>query len=108
MGTIRLNHETAKTDREILFLLYEAAQEYNVYVNKKLLFIFREKKQDAPYECYEVFYGKENFIHLAGFKRKKIDAKVFFDKCLSRSVSLHEVDFKENRKATSSKLDILN
>lgn len=92
MGMVRFNHEVAKSDREILALLYDAAKEYNKYVNKKLLFIFREKKKDAPYECYEVFYGKENFIHLAGFKRKRIDAKQFFDKCLNRSISLHEVE----------------
>lgn len=104
---IRLNQERAKTDVEILSALHLSAQKYMQYANHKLLYIYRANKKEAPYEDYEVFFGPENFIHLVGFKRAKINAIEFLNKCNSGTLQLHEVLFKESRKSTSSKLDAI-
>ena len=104
---IRLSQERAMTDMELLTSLHLSALKYNQYADKKLLYIYRANTQNAPYENYEVFFGRENFIHLVGFKRAKINAIEFFDKCCFGTLQLHEVSFKESRKATSSKLDII-
>ena len=107
-GPIRLNHEIAKSEDEIIRLLKAAAESYNRYLNKKLLFIFHENKKDPIYDCYEVFFGKENFIHLSGFSRGDISALEFFDKCLDGSLLLKEARYSENVKSASAKLDVLS
>ena len=93
---IRLSQERAMTDMELLTSLHLSALKYNQYADKKLLYIYRANTQNAPYENYEVFFGRENFIHLVGFKRAKINAIEFFDKCCSGTLQLHEVSFKES------------
>lgn len=104
---IRLNREYAKTDAELLCDLYAAAGKYQLYVNKKILYIYRSNRKDAPYESYEVFFGKENFMHLAGFKKRIIGAAEFYDRCLFHTLRICDVEFKESRKAASAKLDVL-
>lgn len=104
---IRLNQEIAKSDPELLKALHLSAQKYGQYAGHKILYIFRSSGKEAPYEDYEVYFGKENFMHLAGFKKGKISATEFFEKCLKDEIELSEVFFKENRKASSAKLDVL-
>lgn len=104
---IRLNQETAKSDSELLKALHLSAQKYGQYAGKKLLYIFRSSRKEALYEDYEVYFGKENFMHLAGFRKGKISAAEFFEKCLKDEIELSEVFFKENRKSSSAKLDVL-
>ena len=104
---IRLNRESAKSDLELLKALHLSAQKYGQYEGKKLLYIIRSSGKEAHYEDYEVYFGKENFMHLTGFKKGKINAAEFFKKCLMDDIDLREVFFKENRKASSAKLDVL-
>lgn len=105
---IRLNHEQAKSDAELTKALHLAAVKYSQYAEHKVLYIYRAgNKPDIPYKYYEVFFGKENFIHLAGFKRDKISASTFFEHCFHGAVQLNLVQFKESRKAASAKLDAL-
>ena len=79
--SIQLSQERAKTDQEILSALQSSALKYKLYADCKLLYIYRANKKEAPYEDYEVYFGPENFIHLVGFKREKIGALQFFNKC---------------------------
>lgn len=104
----RLVHEESKTDSELIKLLHEAAVRYERYLNQNLIFIFHESAKNPVYDYYEVYFGKENFIHLAGFARGDISASEFFDKCLSGSILLKEVRFSENRKSASAKLGVLS
>lgn len=53
---------------------------YSEYADTTLLFIFREKKSDV-YDYYEVRYGKNNFMHLAGIKSKTLSIVDFYTAC---------------------------
>ena len=53
---------------------------YSEYADTTLLFIFREKKSDV-YDYYEVRYGKNNFMHLAGIKSETLSATAFYEAC---------------------------
>lgn len=104
----RLNIEESFNNEKLLAELKKSAERYNKYVNHKVLFIYRkDMKPTSEYMCYEVFFGDDNFMHLAGFKRDKINATTFFNKCVSGNLSPNELTFKESRKAASSKLSIL-
>ena len=105
--SIRLNQQHAKTDAELLNALHASAKKYSMFADNKLLYIYRANTKNAPYKCYEVFFGRDNFIHLVGFKRDKINATQFFEKCNSQTIQLHEATFKENRKAASAKLEAI-
>ena len=48
---IRLCQERAKNDLELLKALNKSVLEYDKYVNHKILYIYRSKQKDAPYEC---------------------------------------------------------
>lgn len=63
----------ALNPKELLTSLCKAASLYSEYADTTLLFIFREKKS-APYDYYEVRFGKNNFMHLAGIKSKNMSA----------------------------------
>ena len=105
--TIRLNIENAKSDSSIINELHISAKKYSLYENCKILYIYRGKKIDSEYKCYEVLFGEENFIHLTVFAKSKIGAKDFYRKCKEGTIKIGEVNFKENRKVTSAKLDVL-
>lgn len=73
------------TDAEIFHNLKRSAMLYSTYVDKDLLFLYRHSKE-ATYECYEVHFGKENFMHLAGIKSKTLSAIDFFEACLNGKI----------------------
>lgn len=75
--SIRLNQQHAKTDAELLNALHASAKKYSMFADNKLLYIYRANTKNAPYKCYEVFFGRDNFIHLVEFKRDKINATQF-------------------------------
>ena len=53
---------------------------YSEYADTTLLFIFKKKKANA-YDYYEVRYGKNNFMHLAGIKSETLSAVEFYEAC---------------------------
>ena len=65
---------------ELLTILCKSAKLYSEYADTTLLFIFREKKSDV-YDYYEVRYGKNNFMHLAGIKSETLSATAFYEAC---------------------------
>ena len=64
----RVPNTRTLTLEELLTILCKCAILYSEYADTTLLFIFREKKSDA-YDYYEVRFGKNNFMHLAGIKK---------------------------------------
>ena len=68
------------TSTEFLTILCKSATLYSEYADTTLLFIFREKKLDM-YDYYEVRYGKNNFMHLAGIKSETLGAVEFYEAC---------------------------
>lgn len=68
------------TSTELLTILCKNATLYSEYADTTLLFIFREKKSDA-YDFYEVRFGKNNFMHLAGIKSETLNAVEFYKAC---------------------------
>lgn len=65
------------TPAELLTVLCKSAALYSEYADTTLLFIFKKKKADA-YDYYEVRYGKNNFMHLAGIKSETLSAVEFY------------------------------
>ena len=68
------------TPAELLTVLCKSAALYSEYADTTLLFIFKKKKADA-YDYYEVRYGKNNFMHLAGIKSETLSAVEFYEAC---------------------------
>ena len=66
------------TPAELLTVLCKSAALYSEYADTTLLFIFKKKKADA-YDYYEVRYGKNNFLHLAGIKSETLSAVEFYE-----------------------------
>ena len=75
--------------KKILQSLGNAASLYSKYADQQLLFIFRQSKSDT-YEYYEVYFGKRNFMHLAGVKSKTLNAIAFYEACLNRTVTIQD------------------
>ena len=67
---------------ELEDILHKSARMYSEYADTTLLFVFREKKADA-YDYYEVQFGRNNFMHLAGIKSKNYSATDFYEACLA-------------------------
>lgn len=68
------------TPTELLTVLCKSAALYSEYADTTLLFIFKKKKADA-YDYYEIRYGKNNFMHLAGIKSETLSAVEFYEAC---------------------------
>lgn len=69
------------TSEEMLTILRKSATLYSEYVDTTLLFIFRKSKSDS-YDYYEVRFGKNNFMHLAGIKSESLNANEFYEACI--------------------------
>lgn len=61
------------TDLQLLAQLHLGAKIYSKYAESALLLIFGGGK-NKPYEAYEVFAHKYNFMHLAGVKSQTLGA----------------------------------
>lgn len=73
------------TPEKLVTILHKSAKLYSEYAGTTLLFIFREKKADE-YDFYEVRYGKNNFMHLAGIKSHSLTANEFYECCLDGTI----------------------
>jgi len=74
------------TSEELIRILHKSAILYSEYADTTLLFIFREKKTDT-YDYYEVRFGKNNFMHLAGIKSNKLSANEFYEACVEGTIT---------------------
>lgn len=71
---------------ELLTILCKSATLYSEYADTTLLFIFREKKSDE-YDYYEVRFGKNNFMHLAGIRSETLSANEFYEACIKGTIT---------------------
>ena len=91
----RVQNTRILTPEELLTILCKSAILYSEYADTTLLFIFREKKSDA-YDYYEVRFGKNNFMHLAGIKSETLSANEFYEACVGGTITREDcIPFEE-------------
>ena len=91
---------------ELLSILCKSAKMYSEYADTTLLFIFREKKSDA-YDYYEVRFGKNNFMHLAGIKSETLSANDFYEACLKGTITRDACNPRRDANTMYSKVAII-
>lgn len=102
----RLQNTRILTSKELLTILRKSAILYSEYVDSTLLFIFREKKSEK-YDYYEVRFGKNNFMHLAGIRSETLSANAFYEACIEGTVSRADCQPRRNANTMYSKLAIM-
>lgn len=102
----RVKNIRALKQKEFLDILHRSAEMYSEYVDTTLLFIFREKKDEA-YEFYEVRYGKNNFMHLAGIKSDLLNANEFYEACIAGTITVRECKPRRDINTMYSKVAII-
>lgn len=101
------NHVKILSEREFVSNLQCAASRYNELVDKDVLFIYKNK--DNMYDFYQMYFGRDNFMHLAGVKRtKEMKAVNFYDKCLSGTIALRECKPKHNIANMHEKVSVIH
>lgn len=103
----RVQNTKALTSKELLSLLHKSAVLYSEYADTTLLFIFREKKSE-PYDYYEVRFGKNNFMHLAGIKSELLSANDFYNACLEATITKEHCNPRKDFNTMYSKVAIIN
>lgn len=91
---------------ELLSILCKNAKIYSEYVDTTLLFIFREKKSDE-YDYYEVRFGKNNFMYLAGIKSETLSAVEFYDACINGTITKKDCTPRRDANTMYSKVAIM-
>lgn len=94
------------TPEELLTILCRSAILYSEYVDTALLFIFRENKLSA-YDYYEVRFGKNNFMHLAGIKSETLSANEFYKACIERTITREDCNPRRDANTMYSKVAIM-
>ena len=102
----RVQNIRALTPDELLSILCKSAKLYSEYADTTLLFIFREKKTDE-YDYYEVRFGKNNFMHLAGIKSKKMSANEFYEACIKGKITRDACNPRRDANTMYSKVAIM-
>lgn len=102
----RVQNTKILTPEELLTILYKSAILYSEYADTTLLFVFREKKSDA-YDYYEVRFGKNNFMHLAGIKSETLSANEFYEACIERTVTREDCNPRRDANTMYSKVAIM-
>ncbi|MBR5508630.1 MAG: hypothetical protein IKV59_01105, partial [Lachnospiraceae bacterium] len=91
---------------ELLSILRKSAKLYAEYADTTLLFIFREKKEDV-YDFYEVRFGKNNFMHLAGIRSETLNATGFYDACIEGTIAKGDCTPRKDANTMYSKVAIM-
>ncbi len=99
------NTRTLSSD-ELLSILCKSAKLYSEYADTTLLFVFREKKSDA-YDYYEVRFGKNNFMHLAGIKSETLSANEFYEACMKETITREACNPRRDANTMYSKVAIM-
>ena len=102
----RVQNTKILTPEELLSILHRSAKLYSEYADTTLLFIFREKKSDV-YDYYEVRFGKNNFMHLAGIKSETLSAREFYEACLKDTITRNDCNPRRDANAMYSKVAIM-
>lgn len=102
----RVQNTRILTPEELVTILCKSARLYSEYADTTLLFIFREKKSDT-YDYYEVRFGKNNFMHLAGIKSEILSANEFFEACIEGSITREDCNPRRDANTMYSKVAIM-
>lgn len=102
----KLQNTRILTPTEFLKILCKSAALYSEYADTTLLFIFREKKADA-YDYYEVRYGKNNFMHLAGIKSETLSAVEFYEACEKRIIKREDCNPRRDSNTMYAKVAVM-
>lgn len=102
----RVQNTKILAPEELLTILHKSATLYSEYADTTLLFIFREKKADT-YDYYEVRFGKNNFMHLAGIKSKTLSASQFYEACINRTLTREDCNPRRDANTMYSKVGIM-
>ena len=102
----RVQNTKILAPEELLTILHKSATLYSEYADTTLLFIFREKKADT-YDYYEVRFGKNNFMHLAGIKSKTLSASQFYEACINRTLTREDCNPRRDSNTMYSKVGIM-
>ena len=102
----RVKNTKILTPEQLVGILHRSAALYSEYANTTLLFIFREKKSDE-YDYYEVRFGKNNFMHLAGIKSETMNAVEFYEACIEGTVTKEACNPRRDTTTMYSKVSIL-
>lgn len=92
--------------KELTSTLCKSAKIYAEYVDTTLLFIFRGNRAE-DYNYYEVQFGKNNFMHLAGIKSKRLSAVQFFDACMDGQIMKEDCNPRRDMTTTYAKVAIM-
>lgn len=96
----------ALTPKELIDILCKSAKIYSEYADTTLLFLFREKKMDA-YDYYEVRFGRNNFMHLAGIKSINLSAIEFYEACLDGTIKKEDCNPRRCANTMYAKVSIM-
>lgn len=102
----RISNIKILTADELINILCKSARLYSEYVDITLLFIFREKKAEA-YDYYEVRFGRNNFMHLAGIKSETLSANQFYEACINGTISKEDCKPRKDASTMYSKVAIM-
>ena len=94
------------TPQELLSILYKSAALYSEYADTSLLFIFRGNKNEA-YDFYEVHFGRNNFMHLAGIKSETLSAIDFYEACKNGTITKEDCNPRKDANTMYSKVAIM-
>lgn len=102
----KLQNTRILTPTELLTILCKSAALYSEYADTTLLFIFREKKADT-YDFYEIRYGKNNFMHLAGIKSETLSAVEFYEACEKRIIKREDCNPRRDSNTMYAKVAVM-
>lgn len=102
----RVENTIPMSSEELILKLHKSANLYKEYADTTLLFIFREGKSDV-YDYYEVRFGKNNFMHLAGIKSCTLNAIDFYEACVNGTVTKEDCTPRKNANTMYSKVSIM-
>jgi len=102
----RVQNAKILTSEELLNILHKSAMLYSEYAGTTLLFIFRGNKSEV-YDYYEVRFGKNNFMHLAGIKSETLSANKFYEACMEGTINKEDCKPRKDANTMYSKVAIM-
>lgn len=102
----RVQNTKILTSGELISILCKSAALYSEYADTSLLFIFRGNKNEA-YDYYEVYFGRNNFMHLAGIKSDTLSAIEFYEACKNGTINREDCNPRKDANTMYSKVAIM-
>lgn len=93
-------------DVQLISELHYSAELYSKIANTFLLFIFNQNK-NRPFDFYEIYFGAENFMHLAGIRSTTLSATDFYEACLYSTICIEDCTPSHSKTNMNEKLSIL-